>query len=81
VPWDVVKRKCKQSSGKSGSYAVVKKKGDSTEQTSCHTSKEKAEGSVSARGMNEDDDDVQETSLRALRNLIREELRNLRRPE
>tara|TARA_Y100000310_G_C20550884_1_gene748004 strand:+ start:907 stop:1149 length:243 start_codon:yes stop_codon:yes gene_type:complete len=80
VPWNVVKRKCKQSSGKSGNYAVVKKKGDSTEQSSCHTSKEKAEGSVSARGMHEDDD-VQEESLRVLRNLIREELRKMRLPE
>ena len=78
MPWDVVKRKCKQSSGKSGSYVVVKKKGDSTEQSSCHTSMEKAEASVSARGMHEDDD-VQEESLQALRNLIREEIRNLRR--
>lgn len=80
MPWDVVKRKCKQSSGKSGNYAVVKKKGGSSKQSSCHTSKEKAEGSVSARGMHEDDD-VQEAALRALRNLIREELRKMRLPE
>ena len=54
MPWRVVKRDCKQSDEKSGSWVVLKVKGDdSTEQSSCHTSKEKAQGSVAARKMSE----------------------------
>ena len=49
-----MKRDCKQADGSSGSYVVLKMKGGGgTEQESCHTSKEKAEGSVSARHANE----------------------------
>ena len=54
MPWEVIKRDCKQSDGSSGAYVVLKEKGDgSTEQSSCHTSKKKAQGSVAARKMRE----------------------------
>jgi len=54
MPWMTRKRKCKQSDGTSGSYVVLKKKSDGgTEQASCHTSEEKAKGSVGARYANE----------------------------
>lgn len=54
MPWAVIKRDCKQSDGSSGSYVVLKKKGDgSTEQSSCHDTREKAQGSVAARKMSE----------------------------
>ena len=70
MPWSVVKRDCKQSDGKSGSYAVVKKKSDSrTEQSSCHASKEKAQGSIAARKMREEDE-VDEEDLREWVRLI-----------
>jgi len=54
MPWSTLKRDCKQSDGKSGSYVVLKKKsGGGTEQASCHTSEEKAKGAVGARYTNE----------------------------
>ena len=54
MPWKVVKRDCKQADGTSGNYVVVKEKGDgSTEQSSCHDTKEKAQGSIAAREMRE----------------------------
>ncbi len=54
MPWKVMKRDCKQADDTSGSYVVLKMKDTGgTEQVSCHTSKEKAKGSVSARYANE----------------------------
>ena len=54
MPWKTIKRDCKQSSGKKGSHVVVKKKKNGgTEQESCHTSKDKAEGGLRARYANE----------------------------
>ena len=54
MPWKVVKRDCKQADGTSGNYVVVKEKGDgSTEQSSCHDTEEKAQGSIAAREMRE----------------------------
>ena len=55
MPYKVIKRKCKQkSTGKSGTHAVVKKKSSGeTNQKSCHTSEEKADGAVRARHANE----------------------------
>lgn len=51
MPYKIIKRKCKQSSGKKGQY-VVAKKSDNKKQ-SCHTSKEKAQSAVRARYANE----------------------------
>ena len=54
MPWKVLKRNCKQSSGQKGRYVIVKvKSGGSTEQASCHTSEEKAKSAVRARYANE----------------------------
>jgi hypothetical protein len=76
MPWRVVKRDCKQADGKSGSYVVLKVKGDdSTEQSSCHTSKEKAQGSVAARKMSEGR--KMKITKRQLRMLIKEEINRL----
>lgn len=51
MPWKSIKRDCTQkTTGKKGSYAVVKKKeGGGEEQVSCHTSEEKAKGSIAAK--------------------------------
>ena len=51
MPYKIIKRKCKQSSGKKGKY-VVTKKSDNKKQ-SCHTSKKKAQSAVRARYANE----------------------------
>ena len=54
MPWKVMKRDCKQADGASGSYVVLKMKGGGgTEQESCHTRKDKAEGGLRARYANE----------------------------
>lgn len=72
MPWRPIKRKCKQkSTGKTGSYVVVKvKKDGGTEQESCHTSKEKAQSAIRARHANESDD----IDARVLREFIRKTL-------
>ena len=50
MPWKVMKRDCKQAAGASGSYVVLKMKGGGgTEQESCHTSEDKADGAARAR--------------------------------
>ncbi len=50
MPYKIVKRKCKQSDGKSGSYVVSKKKkNNKLEKKSCHKTKAKALGSIGAR--------------------------------
>ena len=51
MPYKIIKRKCKQSSGKKGKY-IVAKKSDNKKQ-SCHTSKKKAQSAVKARYANE----------------------------
>ena len=51
MPYKIIKRKCKQSSGKKGKY-IVAKKSDNKKQ-SCHTSKKKAQSAVRARYANE----------------------------
>ena len=74
MPWTVIKRDCKQSDGSSGSYVVLKKKSNgSTEQSSCHVTKEKAQGSVSARKMSEENSSMKITR-RQIRKIIREAL-------
>ena len=59
MPFYPKKRKCRQKDKKKtkGSYVVVKKKSDgSEEQVSCHTSEKKAKGSIGAKYMNAGDD-------------------------
>jgi hypothetical protein len=72
MPWKSRKRKCKQkSTGKSGSYVVVKIKGDGSEETSsCHTSEEKADAAIRARHANEGK--TMRIRKRQLRRIIRE---------
>ena len=72
MPWKIIKRPCKKSDGKTGKYAIVKiKRGGGTEQSSCHTSKKKAQGGVRARHANEG---KMKITKRKLKQLIREEL-------
>ena len=60
MPYTIKKRDCKQSDGDSGEYVLVKDKGDSEEQVSCHTSKTSAEGSRSARYANKNEQTIRE---------------------
>lgn len=53
MPYKIIKKKCKQSSGKKGKY-IVSKKSDNKKQ-SCHTTKEKAKSAIRARYANETD--------------------------
>ena len=76
MPWKVLKRPCKQSDGTSGTYVIVKvKSGGRTEQSSCHTSKEKAQGAVRARYANEG---KMRLTRRQLRRIMKEEISLLR---
>lgn len=66
MPYGIRKRKCRQSDGSVGTHAVVKLKGDSEEQTSCHTSEESAKGSIRARHANEGVMRISESDLRRI---------------
>ena len=55
MPYQVKKRKCKDSKGRKGKY-VITKKGDN-EKISCHTSKEKAQAATRARYASESHED------------------------
>ena len=75
MPWKVIKRPCKKSDGKTGKYVIVKiKRGGGTEQSSCHTSKKKAQGGVRARHANEGKMKITKAQLRRI---IKEELENI----
>ena len=75
MPWSIRKRKCKQSDGKSGDYAVVKEKPDGEEQSSCHTNKDDAAASIRARHMNERG--IMRIKKRQLKRIIQEETAKL----
>ena len=75
MPWKILKRPCKKSDGKTGTYVIVKiKRGGGTEQSSCHTSKKKAQGGVRARHANEGKMKITRTQLRSI---IKEEKQKL----
>ena len=56
MPYSVEKQKCKQSNGKKGIYIVKKK--STGKKSSCHTSKKKAQDSISARYASEITEDI-----------------------
>ena len=66
MPYGIRKRKCRQSDGSVGTHAVVKLKGDSEEQTSCHTSEDSAKGSIRARHANEGVMRISESELKKI---------------
>ena len=81
MPYDIRKRSCKQSDGKKGEYVVVKKSEDRTEQKSCHTTKEKAKGALSARYANKaNEGETVKITLEELRQLISEAMAEVTRP-
>ena len=73
MPWKIIERDCEQSDGKKGSHAIVKEKPDgSTEQVSCHTSRENADSAIRAKHASESR--VVQISKTRLREIIREEI-------
>jgi len=48
MPYNVRKRKCKQSSGKSGSYVMSYTDRKGKKHSNCHTSKKNAQGQIAA---------------------------------
>lgn len=72
MPWKVLKRNCKQADGTKGTYVIVKVKAKGkTEQSSCHTSKAKAQGGVRARYASEGKE--MKITKKQLQQIIREE--------
>tara|TARA_A100001011_G_scaffold351516_1_gene391672 strand:+ start:316 stop:735 length:420 start_codon:yes stop_codon:yes gene_type:complete len=72
MPYDVIKRSCRQSDGSKGTHVVVKKKsGGKTEQVSCHTSEAKAKSAVRAKHANEGN--VMKITKKQLKRIIAEE--------
>ena len=55
MPYQVRKQDCKKSDDTSGTYVVQKKKSGKWKKASCHDSKEKANSSIRARKVNEED--------------------------
>ena len=60
MPYRVRKQDCKKSDDTSGSHVVQKKKSGKWKKASCHDSEEKANSSIRARGMNEEDEVLEE---------------------
>lgn len=67
MPYSVKKQNCKQSSGKKGAYIVIKK--NTGEKTSCHSSKELAKSSISARYANK----IAEEMLEEIKDYFRDQ--------
>ena len=75
MPWKVRKRKCRQGDGDKGKYVVVKvKRGGGTKQSSCHTSKKRAQAATRARYASAYGESVMKITAGQLRQIIREEL-------
>ena len=78
MPWKVRKRKCRQGDGDKGKYVVVKvKRGGGTEQSSCHTSKKRAQAATRARYASAYGESVVKITAGQLRQIIKEELGSL----
>lgn len=69
MPYKIRNRKCRQATGKSGSYAVVKEKNSAEEQTSCHATEKAAKSSIRARYANEG---IMKIKKKTLARIIRE---------
>jgi len=75
MPWKVRKRKCRQGDGDKGKYVVVKvKRGGGTKQSSCHTSKKRAQAATRARYASAYGESVMKITAGQLRQIINEEL-------
>ncbi len=75
MPWKVRKRKCRQGDGDKGKYVVVKvKRGGGTKQSSCHTSKKRAQAATRARYASAYGESVMKITAGQLRQIIKEEL-------
>ena len=75
MPWKVRKRKCRQRDGDKGKYVVVKvKRGGGTKQSSCHTSKKRAQAATRARYASAYGESVMKITAGQLRQIINEEL-------
>ena len=78
MPWKVRKRKCRQGDGDKGKYVVVKvKRGGGTKQSSCHTSKKRAQAATRARYASAYGESVMKITAGQLRQIIKEELTSL----
>ena len=78
MPWKVRKRKCRQGDGDKGKYVVVKvKRGGGTKQSSCHTSKKRAQAATRARYASAYGESVMKITAGQLRQIIKEELGSL----
>lgn len=69
MPYRIRKAKCKQSSGKTGSYVLSYKDKSGKKHRACHTSKDKAKGQIAAIEM-------ESLIRRAVGDIIQEELKD-----
>lgn len=65
MPYRITKRKCKQSSGKRGSYVLSYKDNKGKKHSNCHTSFKRARGQIAAiegprESINHDDELIRE---------------------
>jgi hypothetical protein len=70
MPYTIRKRKCKQSSGKSGTHVLSYTDNKGKKHSNCHTSKSKAKKQIAAIEM--DEASMKENNIHLLRSLIRE---------
>ena len=81
MPYKIRKRKCKQSNNLVGDYIVVKiKPSGKEEKVSCHKTKEKARGAISAKHA-ASNNEIVKISVDMLRKIIKEEAQKLNEAE
>jgi hypothetical protein len=77
MPYKIRKRKCKQSNNLVGDYIVVKiKPSGKEEKVSCHKTKEKARGAISAKHA-ASNNEIVKISVDMLRKIIKEEVESV----
>jgi hypothetical protein len=79
VPYNIRKQKCKQSSGKSGSYVLSYTDKKGKKHRACHTSRKKARGQIAAieaEGIERNED--MKIKLAELRRIIREAIEEMK---
>lgn len=78
MPYTIRKQKCKQSSGKSGSYVLSYKDKKGKKHRACHTSRKRARGQIAAIEAEGVEGDNMKIKLSELRSFIREAIEEMK---
>jgi len=77
MPYKIRKQKCKQSTGKKGSYVLSYKDNKGKKHRACHTSRKKARGQIAAiEAEGVERNEVMRITLPELKQMIQDEVLN-----